>query len=200
MVNQLNIKIMKTLFSVLFFLVFSFGSMAGPGLKELKENTRIEAKDQLVRVHFKSAMERVTLRLTDRSGKTLYNEKYQTMEPVIIPLNLSQLDEGHYVLHVIGDEGSNSYEIENRKKVLLPLMAYGKKAGPHKVSLLVVGLEKPGTIVKFFDQSNRLVLDETIDEPRGFRKDYVFEHIAVHGLTLMVKDANGREKYIRFDN
>ncbi len=198
--KQLTIKIMKTIFSFLFFLVLSFGSMANPGLKELKENTRIEAKDQLVRVHFKSAIERVTLRLTDKSGKTLFNEKYQTKEPVIIPLNLSQLDEGNYVLHVIGDEGSNSYEIENRKKVLLPLMAYGKQAGPHKVSLLVVGLEKPGTIVKFFDHANRLLLNETINEPKGFRKDYVFEHIPVNGLTLMVADADGREKYIRFDN
>lgn len=191
---------MKTLFSFLFFLVLSFGSMANPGLKELKENTQVEAKDQLVRVHFKSAMEKVTVRLTDKSGKTLFNEKYQTKEPVIIPLNLSQLDDGHYVLHVIGEEGSNRYEIENRKKVVLPLMAYGKQAGPHKVSLLVVGLEKPGTTVKFFDQSNRLLLDETINEPKGFRKDYVFEHLPVNQLTLKVTDADGREKYIRFDN
>lgn len=191
---------MKTLFSLLFFLVLSFGTMANPGLKELKENTRIEAKDQLVKVHFKSAIDKVALRLTDKTGKTLFNASYQTKEPVIIPINLSQLAEGNYVLHVIGDDGSNRYEIENRKKVLLPLMAYGKKAGPNKVSLLVVGLEKPGTTVKFFDQSNRLLLNETIDEPRGFRKEYLFEHLPVSQLTLKVTDADGREKYIRFDN
>ncbi|MDN3690633.1 DUF3244 domain-containing protein [Cyclobacterium jeungdonense] len=191
---------MKTLFSLFFLLVFSIGSMANPGLKELKENTRIKAKNQLVRVHFKTAIDKVALRLTDKAGKTLFNGTYQTKEPVIIPINLSQLAEGIYVLHVIGEEGSNRYEIESRKKVVLPLMAYGKKVGPNKVSLLVVGLEKPGTLVKFFDQTNRVLLNETIDEPGGFRKDYVFDQIQVKDLTLKVTDASGREKYIRFDN
>lgn len=190
---------MKTLLSLLFFFVLSVSSMANPGLKELKENTQIEAEDQLVRVHFKTALERVELRLTDMVGKTLFNATYQTKEPVIIPINLSRIAEGNYVLHVIAEEGSNLYEIENRKTLLLPLMAYGKKVGPRKVSLLVVGLEKPGTTIKFFDRSNHLLLQETIDEPNGFRKDYIFEHLAVDELTLKVIDAKGREKYIRFD-
>lgn len=118
---------MKTLLSLLFFFVLSVSSMANPGLKELKENTQIEAEDQLVRVHFKTALERVELRLTDMVGKTLFNATYQTKEPVIIPINLSRIAEGNYVLHVIAEEGSNRYEIENRKTLLLPLMAYGKK-------------------------------------------------------------------------
>ncbi|WP_375586161.1 DUF3244 domain-containing protein [Cyclobacterium xiamenense] len=189
---------MKTLLSLLLSGTLSFASLASPTVEMLKENTRIETNGQLVQVYFKSAIDDVVLRLTDDSGRTLFKNSYTTEEPVVIPINLSQVAEGNYVLHIIGDDGSNQYELENRKKASLPLMAYGKKIGYNTLSLLVVGLEKPGTTVKFYDASNRLVLSETIDQPNGFRKNYVFEQLPVDDLSLKVIDAQGREKYIRF--
>lgn len=191
---------MKTLLTLVLSSTLSFASLASPTVEMLKENTRIETKGQLVQVHFTSAMEDVVLRLTDTFGKTLFKANYTTREPVVIPINLSQIQEGNYVLHVIGENGSNQYELENRKEASLPLMAYGKKIGPNTLSLLVVGLEKPGTRVTFFDASNKLLMQETIDEPKGFRKNYVFDKFPVEELTLKVTDSQGREKYIRFQD
>jgi len=121
---------MKTLFTLLISSSLSFASMANPTVEMLKENTRVETKGQLVQVYFQSAFENVVIRLTDAFGKTLFKAHYTTREPVVIPINLCQIQEGNYVLHVIGEDGSNQYELENRKEASLPLMAYGKKNRP----------------------------------------------------------------------
>ncbi|MFC4870921.1 DUF3244 domain-containing protein [Negadavirga shengliensis] len=188
---------MKTLFTVLFASVlFSFAS-ASPINKELQESTSVKSENQKIHVTFTAPMEKVAVRIKDKNGKTLARKTYKTKEPVTIPYDLSLLPESVYTVEVSNGEEKATYTVENKKAPALPLMAYGKKKSDNVVSLLVVGLTKPGTEVAFYDESGTKIKTDYVRQSEGFRRDYRFQNLRNELSHMVVTDAQGRVKTIQ---
>jgi hypothetical protein len=142
-------------------------------------------------------MEKVAVRIKDENGKTLTRKTYKTKEPVSIPYDLSLLPESVYTVEVSNGEEKATYMIENKQAPALPLMAYGKKKPDNVVSLLVVGLTKPGTEVAFYDESGTKIKTDYVRQSEGFRRDYRFQNLRNELSHMVVTDAQGRVKTIQ---
>ncbi len=82
----------------------------------------------------------------------------------------------------------------------LPLMAYGKIIDEETVNLTVIGLDEPGVDVEIrYAETNKLIHEEQIKQPEGFRKNYRLNGVSPEDVYLNVTDAKGRSKTIHFE-
>ena len=194
---------MKTLLISALTLGISFLSFASPKDKTLMELTRISTVYEKVRITFKEPMEKVIISILDAEGGQFTRTKYKTKEPVTIPYDLSDLPAGDYQVKIETEEETALYQVKTteyesmkEKALKKPLMAYGKLKGKSTITLLVVGLEKPGVKVDIYNQHNQKIASEYIDQPEGFSKDYKFRGLDADKAYFHLKDAQGRSKYV----
>jgi|SRR5690554_1448115 len=189
---------MKMLLISALTLGISFLSFGEPNDESLMELTSVRTNHKKVRVTFKQPMEKVFISILDAEGDVIVKSKYKTKEPVTVPYDLSELPAGDYQVKVETEEEIAVFDIETieKKEIVKPLMAYGKMKNSNTITLLVVGLEKPGVSVDIYNQFNQKISSEYIDQPEGFSKDYKFMSRNAEKMYFHLRDSQGRSKYV----
>jgi len=186
----------------LLITVFSFGvsllSVANPLVEPLKELTTVRSTYKKVHITFEAPMEKVFISILDANGDQISKSKYRTKEAVTVPFNLSALPAGDYQVKIETKDEVEIYPIKTveKKSKNKPLMAYGKIKNRNTLNLLVVGLEQPGVSIDIYNEFNRKIGSEYIDQPEGFSKDYKFVNQNAGKIYFHVKDVQGRSKYV----
>lgn len=189
---------MKTLLISALALGISFISSAAPDDKPLTELTTVRTFHEKVQVTFKEPMGKVYISILDAEGDQLNRTRFNTKEPVTIPYDLSNLPAGNYQVKIEAQDEIAIFDIKTAKEKVVekPLMAYGKLKDKGTVTLLVVGLEKPGVRVKVYNHKNQLLISEYIDQPEGFSKDYKVRGLEAEKIYFHLKDSQGRSKNV----
>lgn len=193
------IHIMKTLFTLIAAVLVSLNSFAGPSLKKLEQITGIEHQDQVVNLIIREAVGKVSVSIFDEAGKLVEKTSLRANEPVLIPFNLSQIPEGEYSLSVSTKDDQVTYFVTNKKPIEKKLLAYAKVKNPNTISLTVVGIEKAGTKVTFYDANTlEKINSDYVEVLAGFTRDYKLSGWSVNQVYLEVKNAEGRSKVFYF--
>ena len=186
------------LLTSLLALGISFITFAGPNDATLMELTSVRCTYKKVRITFKEPMEKVFISILNENGEQFVKTKYKTKEPVTVPYDLSGLPAGDYQVKIETEDEIAIFDVKTVEKKIVkkPIMAYGKFKNRNTITLLVVGLEKPGVTVDIYNEHNQKVLSEYIDQPEGFSKDYKFVNQKADRIYFHVKDAQGRSKHV----
>jgi hypothetical protein len=178
----------------------SFSSLVPlPANKGLAEITVIETQDKSFNLTIKEAVGKVKVSLYNEEGRLISRQLVKANEPVKIPYNLSNLPAGSYKVDVASDLETVSFDITTKEPVTKKLLAYAKKMDKQTVEVKVVGIEKPGVKVAFFDEAtNRRISSDYVTEPAGFSKNYRFVKLDLENVYMVVTDAEGRSKVFHF--
>ncbi len=190
---------MKTLMTLLAALFIQLGAFAIPNEKPLAEVTMVESLGQKFKVHLMEGVGRVNISLFNQKGKLIDKTTFKINEPTAIPFNLSQLPEGTYTVKVETKLEEISFDIPSKRPVQKKLLAYTKVKNDNTVNLKVVGIEKPGVKVTFFDQSHRRITTDKVEVAGGFTKDYILKNRKLKEVYMEVRDQDGKSKIFYFD-
>ena len=189
---------MKMLLTSILTVGISILTFAAPKDKTLKELTSVRASYQLVHVTIGEPMGKVFVSIFDDQGEMIIRKKYKVTQPITIPYNMSRLPTGDYQVKIETEEDIAVHDVKTFSKAnyTLPLMAYGTLKEQNTVTLLVVGLEKPGVTVSIYDDLGAKIGSDYIDQPEGFSKDYRFVGQEADKIYFHLKDSQGRSKYV----
>ena len=192
---------MKTLFTFALAGLLATSTIAAPGPEDLKELSTVHATYKKIDVLLKEGVGKAKIAIFDKDGKRLHSRTVKAKDDLRVPYDLNDLPCGEYQVMITTDEEEVTYTVETVEKEMpaaaLPLMAYGKKIDDKTINLLVIGLEEAGTEVKIKKVSNdRLVHEEMINQPEGFRKNYQLNGVSPEDVYFEVTDAKGRTRKI----
>ncbi len=193
---------MKTLLTFALAGLLATSTFASNDLEDLKANSSVHTNHKKISVRLNEGVGKAKIGIYDMNGKKLHQRTVKADEDVRVPYDLTNLPCAEYQVKISTDEEEVIYTVETIEKVepeptVFPLMAYGKKINDYTVNLLVIGLEKAGTEVKIRKVSNdRLVHEEFVDQPEGFRKNYKLNGVSAEDVYFEVKDATGRTRKI----
>lgn len=193
---------MKTLFTFALAGLLATSTFASNDLEDLKANSRVHSKFKKISVHLNEGVGKAKIAIFDMTGRKLHSRTVKAKENLLIPYDLNSLPCAKYQVMISTDEEEVSYTVETVDKVetapiVYPLMAYGKKIDKNTINLLVVGLEEAGVEVKIKKVSDdRLVHEETVNQPEGFRKNYRLNGVEAEDVYFEVTDAKGRTRKI----
>lgn len=193
---------MKTLFTFALAGLLATSTFASNDLEDLKANSSVHTTYKKIAVHLNEGVGKAKIAIFDMSGKKLHSRSVKAKGDLHIPYDLNSLPCGEYQVLISTEDEEVSYIIETVEKevpapVVYPLMAYGKKINDYTINLVVVGLEKPGVEVKIKKVAdNKIVHEEMIDQPEGFRKDYKLNGVQPEDVYFEVTDTNGRTRTI----
>lgn len=178
----------------------SFSSILQPPAdKGLSEITSIEAQDQSFNLTIKEAVGKVWVSIFDEKGKLIVRKMVKADEPVKVPYNLSQLPAGDYSVKVANKVETVSFDITTKRAVEKKLLAFAKKLDNHTVQVKVIGLEKPGVKVAFFEEAtHRKISSDYVTEPAGFARNYKFVKLNLEEVYIEITDLDGKSKVFHF--
>ncbi|GAB3651922.1 hypothetical protein GCM10028791_21190 [Echinicola sediminis] len=182
-------------------MVFLAKANEVPDRKSLLALTSVETNDERINVSFKEPVGKAVVLIFDEEGKVLARNKYNVKKAMNIPYNLSDLPEGDYAVRIKTRDETATYNVETKSKAVTyerPIVAYGKIKDNNTINLMVLGIEEPGIRVDIFDENNKKVATDNVDVTEGFERNYKVVDRKVEGLTVRIKDAQGRKKYIYF--
>ncbi len=188
---------MKTLITTLLAFSMFFTSYANN--KGLMEATSIETRDNSFTLKLSEALGRVQVSIYNTDGKLIEKNLFKINGPLNIPFNLSQLPEGNYRVKLETREESMNFEVTNTKKVEKKLLAYGKIINNNTIALKVVGIEKPGTAITFYDKFHKKIASDKVNVLGGFSRNYVLKNFNSSDVYVKVVNAEGKTKYLYFD-
>lgn len=195
---------MKTLFTFALAGLLASSSFAATSNEDLMAMSNVNTKFKKVNVLLKEGVGDAKIAILDESGKKLHQRKVKaTDHDVVVPYDLNTLPCGEYQVMITTDQEQVVYSVETFEKpqpvVEYPLMAYGKLIDDHTVNLSVIGLEEPGVNVKIKSQKGRhTILEENIDQPEGFKKNYKFKGLNPEDIYFEITDAKGRSRILYF--
>jgi len=195
---------MKTLFTIALAGLLATSSLAAKTNEDLMALSNVNAKFKKINVLLKEGVGEAKIAILDESGKKLHQRKVKAADhDVVIPYNLNKLPCGEYQVMITTEEGQVVYSVETFEKpqpiAEYPLMAYGKLIDDETVNLSVVGLDEPGINVKVKSQKgNRIIHEEYIDQPEGFKKNYKFKGLSPEEIYFEITDAKGRTRTLYF--
>ncbi|SFB36028.1 T9SS type A sorting domain-containing protein [Algoriphagus aquimarinus] len=193
---------MKTLFTFALAGLLATSSFAANGPEDLKELSTVHAVYKKIDVHLKEGVGKAKIAIYDMSGKRLHRRTVKANEDLRVPYDLNDLPCGEYQVMITTEDEQVTYTVETVEKVdpapiVYPLMAYGKKVNDFTINLLVIGLEEAGVEVKIKKVSDdRIVHEEMVDQPEGFRKDYRLNGVHAEDVYFEVTDVKGRTRKI----
>ncbi|SEF67574.1 hypothetical protein [Algoriphagus boritolerans] len=196
---------MKTLFTFALAGALSFSSLAANVADDLMALSNVKANFKKVNILLKGGVGEAKVSLFDQSGKKLHQRKVNVRNgDMIIPYNLNDMPCGEYKIKIATEEEEVVYTVATFEKPTpiseLPLMAYGKMVDEHTVNLAVIGLSEPGVEVEIrHEGTKKLIHQEEITTPEGFRKNYKLQGVSPEDVYIYVKDANGRSKTLYFE-
>jgi|SRR5690606_26604223 len=192
---------MKTLFTFALAGLLATSTFANVA-EDLKANSSVHTNYKKLSVHLNEGVGKAKIAIYDMKGKKLHQRSVKANEDLHVPYDMNNLPCAEYKVMITTDEEEVSYVVETVEEVkpapkVLPLMAYGKKIDNNTINLLVVGLEEAGTDVKIRKVADdKLVHEEVVDQPEGFRKNYRLNGVAAQDVYFEVTDAKGRTRKI----
>lgn len=192
---------MKTLLTFALAGLLATSSFAFAG-EDLKANSSVSTHYKKISVLLNEGVGKAKIAIMDMKGKKLHQRTVKAKEDLRIPYDLNDLPCGEYQVMITTDDEEVIYTVETVDKVepaplVYPLMAYGKKVNNYTINLVVVGLKEAGVDVKIKKVlDDRLVHQEMIDQPEGFKKDYRLNGISPEEVYFEVTDAIGRTRKI----
>lgn len=196
---------MKTLFTFALAGALSFSSLAANAADDLMALSNVKANFKKVNVLLKGGVGEAKIALFDNTGRKLHQRKVKVGEgDLIVPYNLNELPIGEYKVRISTEDEQVVYTVATFDQPIpaekLPLMAYGKIVDDETVNLAVIGLDEPGVEVEIrYADSNKIIHQEEIGEPEGFRKNYKLKGVSPEDVYIHVTDAKGRSKTIHFE-
>lgn len=196
---------MKSLFTLALAGALSFSSLAANAADDLMALSNVKAKFKKVNVLLRGGVGEAKIALFDNTGRKLHQRKVTVGEgDLIIPYNLNDLPTGEYKVRITTEDEQVVYTVATFDQPIpaaeLPLMAYGKIVDDETINLTVVGLDEPGVEVEIrYAESNKLIHQEEISEPEGFRKNYKLKGVSAEDVYFNVTDTKGRSKTIHFE-
>lgn len=196
---------MKTLFTFALAGALSFSSLAANAADDLMALSTVKANFKKVNVLLRGGVGEAKIALFDKTGRKLHQRKVNVGEgDVIIPYNLKDMPVGEYKVRISTDDEQVEYKVATFDQPIpaaeLPLMAFGKIIDDETLNLTVIGLDEPGVDVEIrYNESNKLIHQEEINEPEGFRKNYRFKGVSPEDIYIYVTDSKGRSKTIYFE-
>ncbi|GAA0880161.1 hypothetical protein GCM10009119_31310 [Algoriphagus jejuensis] len=197
---------MKTLFTLALAGALSFSSLAVSAADDdLMALSNVKAKFKKVNVLLKEGVGEAKIALYDNTGRKLHQRKVKVGDSdLIVPYNLTDLPCGEYKVRITTEDEQVDYTVATFDKPIpkneLPLMAYGKIIDDQTVNLTVVGLDEPGVGVEIrYAETNKLLHQDQIEQPEGFRKNYRLNGVSPEDVYINVTDALGRTKTIHFE-
>ncbi|PZX55495.1 hypothetical protein LV84_02633 [Algoriphagus ratkowskyi] len=192
---------MKTLFTFALAGLLATSTFANEP-EDLKANTSVHTNYKNISVLLNEGVGKAKIAIYDMSGKKLHQRTVKVNEDLRVPYDLNGLPCAAYQVMITTDDEEVTYTIETVEKVVetpivYPLMAYGKKVNDYTANLVVIGLSKAGVDVKIKRVSDdRIIYEEMVDQPEGFRKDYKLNGIHAEDVYFEVTDATGRSRKI----
>lgn len=194
---------MKTLFTLAMASALSFSAMANAD-DDLKALSDVNSNFKKINVLLKEGVGDAKIVLLNEDGKKLHQRKVHVKgDDLLVPYNLDDMPCGEYQVKISTDEEEVIYTVETKERPLapaeLPLMAYGKLLDDNTINLTVIGLIEPGVDVKVkTERGGRILHEDFIDQPEGFKKDFSFKGINPEEVYLELTDAIGRTRIIHF--
>ncbi len=194
---------MKTLFTFALAGLLATSSFAANENDDLTALSSVNARFQKVNVLLREGIGKAKIAITDENGKMLHQRKVKVQEDVMVPYNLDHLPVGEYHVMISTADEEVVYTVETSERVpeilSYPLMAYGKLIDDHTINLAVIGLKEPGVEVKIkMQKGGKILHEEKIDQPEGFRKNYVLKGVDPSEVLVELKDAEGRTRTLYF--
>lgn len=196
---------MKTLFTFALAGLLASSSLAANSNEDLMALSNVNAKFKKINVLLKEGVGEAKIAILDEAGKKLHQRKIKaTDHDVVVPYDMNTLPCGEYKVMITTDEEEVVYTVETFDKpqpiAEYPLMAYGKILDDETVNLTVIGLEESGVNVQIKSQKgNRIIHEEYIDQPEGFKKNFKFKGLSPEEIYFEIKDAKGRNKTLYFE-
>lgn len=194
---------MKTLFTLAMAGALSFSALANAD-EDLKALSDVNSNFKKINVLLKEGVGDAKIVLLNEDGKKLHQRKVHVKgDDLMVPYNLDDLPCGEYQIRISTEDEEVVYTVETKERPIpaseYPLMAYGKLIDDNTVNLAVIGLFEPGVDVKVkTEKGGRIIHEEFIDQPEGFKKDFTFEGIDPEDIYLEITDALGRSRIIHF--
>ncbi len=194
---------MKTIFTLAMASALSFSALASAD-DDLMALSDVNSKFKKINVLLKEGVGNAKIVLLDEDGKKLHQRKVNVKgDDVMVPYNLDDMPCGEYQIKISTEDEEVVYTVETKDKPIviseLPLMAYGKLIDDNTINLAVIGLIEPGVEVKVkTERGGRIIHEEFIDQPEGFKKDFKFNGIDPEDVYLEITDAIGRTRIIHF--
>ncbi len=195
---------MKTLFTLAMAGALSFNALAANSNEDLKDLLTVNSKFKKINVTLKEGVEEAKIVLLDEDGKKLHQRKVHVKgDDLMIPYDLDDMPSGKYQLKITTKEEEVIYSVETKDRPIafseLPLMVFGELIEDNTIKLSVIGLMEPGVEVKVkTEKGGRIIHEEYIDQPEGFKKEFSFKGINPEDVYLEITDAIGRTRIIHF--
>lgn len=195
---------MKTLFTIAMASALSFSALASNANEDLKDLSTVNSKFKKINVTLKEGVGNAKITILNEDGKNLNQRKVHVKnESIVVPYDMKNLPVGEYQVKIVTDEEEVVYTVETTNQPIpteeLPLMAYGKLVDDNTVNLSVIGLSEPGVEVKIYSSaSGKVIFEENVDQPEGFKKDYSFKGLDSEDVYMKVTDNLGRTRTIFF--
>ncbi|WP_339865641.1 hypothetical protein [uncultured Algoriphagus sp.] len=195
---------MKTLLTVALASALSFSSFIANASEDLKALSSVNSNYKKINVTLNEGVGTAKISILKADGKILSSRNVRVKnENLMVPYDMNSLPAGDYQVKIVTDKEEVVYTVKTTERPIatadLPLMAYGKIIDENTVSLTLVGLAEPGVQVKVFSsESGKMIYEEKVDEPKGFKKNYSFNGVNSNEVYLELKDAQGRSKTLYF--
>ncbi|PZX49576.1 hypothetical protein [Algoriphagus chordae] len=193
---------MKALLTLALSGLLATSTFAANGPEDLKENSTVHTNYKKISVHLNEGVGKAKIAILDMNGKKLHQRSVKAKDEVHVPYDLNGLPCAEYQVMITTEDEQVTYTVETVEKeeptpVVYPLMAYGKKVNDYTINLVVIGLEEAGVDVKIKTVAgDRLVHEELVDQPEGFRKNYKLNGVDAEDVYFEVTDAKGRTRTI----
>ncbi|UZD23100.1 hypothetical protein PBT90_06810 [Algoriphagus halophytocola] len=195
---------MKTLFTFALAGLLATSSFAADKAEDLMALSSAHTVYKKVHVHLKEGVGKAKIAIYDMEGNKLHQRTVKAKEDMNVPYDLNSLPCGEYTVKISTNDEEVMYTVETVEKVepkaeVLPLVAYGKKMNSFTIGLTVLGLEQAGVDVKIRAVgSDHIVHEEYIDQPEGFKKNFVLNGVRPEEVYFDVTDVKGRNRVIHF--
>ncbi|WP_143960545.1 hypothetical protein [Litoribacter populi] len=188
---------MKTLFTFALALGVTLMSFAGPTNKLLELSGVSFAYDK-AKVTLLEGAGRVKISLYDKEGNRLHCKSLNVKESVSIPYDLADLPRAAYTIRIENRYEKVDHVIETKSRApKSPGFKAALKRGKtdNFVKLSVYEVNEAGLDVKLFDDENKVIYREFIDNEEPFARKYNLKSISSDRVFVVVTDKNGHKEY-----
>lgn len=140
---------------------------------------------------------KVKLSIVNNAGAVVFSEVISTVKGFIRPLNFSGLPFGEYKIELVDAAGTKTEKVNYIPQVSSIKNVHFAKVGGESKYILAVSNEGKETInVKIFDNSDKLVHDETKEISGNFAQVYSIKNLK-EGFTFQFTDTTGKVQTVK---
>jgi hypothetical protein len=138
----------------------------------------------------------VIVKISDDQDRLILRDRITQAEAFSKKYNLKDLQRGTYSIQVIEPSGAiSSASVQNFITAKPEVYSRVSKMEDNSYRLLVSSLDAQAVEVSIYD-GNKLIHNETIDNPQGLHKIYTIEKPGKEGISFKVKTSSGFEKFV----